>query len=349
MDNQVKDAFVRIKSCTFAFMKRTFLIFLILICCCFSVQGQQKTVQKPRLKVGLVLGGGGAKGAAAVGVLKEIERSGIPIDYIAGTSIGAIIGGLYAQGYRTNALDTLFRSQHWLSLLSDRDTTLTGKVLKEVDGVTYLFGFPVRRKAVVERKKGWGLSHGDHIYDFLDSLVSHSPAEKGVVECTIPFSCVAFDIRRRQEIVLDTGNLARNMRASMAIPGMFKPVAMDTLMLVDGGMINNLPVDVMRRMGADIVIAIDLQQRKHDDYHSPFAFLRGLGGVFSWLAERPDIKKYNINRTQADLYINPNLGSYGVTDFKPGAIKDMIRIGEETGKAYRNELKRMKEKLGKGR
>lgn len=79
----------------------TFLIFLILICCCFSVQGQQKTVQKPRLKVGLVLGGGGAKGAAAVGVLKEIERSGIPIDYIAGTSIGAIIGGLYAQGYRT--------------------------------------------------------------------------------------------------------------------------------------------------------------------------------------------------------------------------------------------------------
>ena len=256
---------------------------------------------------------------------------------------------MYAQGYRTNALDTLFRSQHWLSLLSDRDTTLTGKVLKEVDGVTYLFGFPVRRKAVVERKKGWGLSHGDHIYDFLDSLVSHSPAEKGQVKCTIPFSCVAFDIRRRQEIILDTGNLARNMRASMAIPGMFKPVAMDTLMLVDGGMINNLPVDVMRRMGADIVIAIDLQQRKHDDYHSPFAFLRGLGGVFSWLAERPDIKKYNINRTQADLYINPNLGCYGVTDFKPGAIKDMIRIGEETGKTYRSELKRLRERLGKGR
>lgn len=139
------------------------------------------------------------------------------------------------------------------------------------------------------------------------------------------------------------------MRGSMAIPGVFKPIPLDTMTLVDGGMINNLPVDVVRKMGADIVIAIDLQQDKHDDYHSPLAFLKGMGGVLDWLAERPDIKKYNINRTQADLYINPNLGCYGVTDFKPVAIKGMIRIGEETGKTYRSELKRMKEKLGKGR
>lgn len=330
-------------------MKKVFFIFLMIICCGLNSIAQQTTkapVSRP--KIGLVLGGGGAKGAAAVGVLKEIERVGIPIDYIAGTSIGSIIGGLYAEGYRANDIDTLFRSQDWLSLMADRDTTLMGKVFKEEDGVYYLFGFPVRRKAGTGANEAFGLLHGDHIYNFLDTLVAHSPVQRGLQQKAIPFACVAFDIRKQQEIVLDTGSLARNMRASMAIPGVFKPIPLDTMTLVDGGMINNLPVDVVRKMGADIVIAIDLQQDKHDDYHSPLAFLKGLGGVLDWLAERPDIKKYNVNRTQADIYINPNLGSYGVKDFNTKAIKDMIRIGEETGKQYQPQLIELLSKVGKG-
>ena len=320
-------------------MKKYLLVFLILICCGLSVMAQQQNEGgKTRPKVGLVLGGGGAKGAAAIGILKELEREKIPIDYIAGTSIGAIIGGLYAQGYRADDLEKLFRSQNWLALLADRDTTLVGKVYKEEDGVIYLFGFPVRKKADADKNTGFWMLHGDHVYNFLDSLVSRSPVQRGIVKQAIPFSCVAFDIRRQQEIVLDTGSMARNMRASMAIPGAFKPVQIDTLMLVDGGMGNNLPVDVVRKMGADIVIAVDLQQRKHDDYRSPFAFLKGLGGILDWLAERPDIKKYNVNRTKADLYINPDLGSYGVTDFNAKAIKAILKIGEDTGILYRKQL-----------
>lgn len=320
-------------------MKKYLLVFLMLICCGLSVMAQrQNEGGKTRPKVGLVLGGGGAKGAAAIGILKELEREKIPIDYIAGTSIGAIIGGLYAQGYRADDLEKLFRSQNWLALLADRDTTLVGKVYKEEDGVIYVFGFPVRRKADADKNTGFWMLHGDHVYNFLDSLVSRSPVQRGIVKRAIPFSCVAFDIRRQQEIVLDTGSLARNMRASMAIPGAFKPVQIDTLMLVDGGMGNNLPVDVVRKMGADIVIAVDLQQRKRDDYRSPFSFLKGLGGILDWLAERPDIKKYNLNRTKADLYINPDLGSYGVTDFNAKAIKDILKIGEDTGILYRKQL-----------
>ena len=116
-------------------------------------------VERTRPKVGLVLGGGGAKGAAAIGILKELERAQIPVDYIAGTSIGAIIGGLYAQGYRAADLEKLFCSQNWLALLSDRDTTLVGKVYKEADGVIYIFGFPVRRKADAKEKKGlWNVT-----------------------------------------------------------------------------------------------------------------------------------------------------------------------------------------------
>ena len=320
-------------------MKKYLLVFLMLICCGLSVMAQQQNEGgKTRPKVGLVLGGGGAKGAAAIGILKELEREKIPVDYIAGTSIGAIIGGLYAQGYRADDLEKLFRSQNWLALLADRDTTLVGKVYKEEDGVIYVFGFPVRRKADADNNTGFWMLHGDHVYNFLDSLVSRSPVQRGTVEKAIPFSCVAFDIRRQQEIVLDTGSLARNMRASMAIPGAFKPVQIDTLMLVDGGMGNNLPVDVVRKMGADIVIAVDLQQRKRDDYRSPFGFLKGLGGILDWLAERPDIKKYNVNRTKADLYINPDLGSYGVTDFNAKAIKAILKIGEDTGILYRKQL-----------
>ena len=320
-------------------MKKYLLVFLMLICCGLSVIAQQQNEGgKTRPKVGLVLGGGGAKGAAAIGILKELEREKIPVDYIAGTSIGAIIGGLYAQGYRADDLEKLFRSQNWLALLADRDTTLVGKVYKEEDGVIYVFGFPVRKKADADKNTGFWMLHGDHVYNFLDSLVSRSPVQRGTVEKAIPFSCVAFDIRRQQEIVLDTGSLARNMRASMAIPGAFKPVQIDTLMLVDGGMGNNLPVDVVRKMGADIVIAVDLQQRKRDDYRSPFAFLKGMGGFLDWLAERPDIKKYNVNRTKADLYINPDLGSYGVTDFNAKAIKAILKIGEDTGIQYRKQL-----------
>jgi len=320
-------------------MKKYLLVFLMLICCSLSVMAQQQNEGgKTRPKVGLVLGGGGAKGAAAIGILKELEREKIPVDYIAGTSIGAIIGGLYAQGYRADDLEKLFRSQNWLALLADRDTTLVGKVYKEEDGVIYVFGFPVRKKADADKNTGFWMLHGDHVYNFLDSLVSRSPVQRGVVKQAIPFSCVAFDIRRQQEIVLDTGSMARNMRASMAIPGAFKPVQIDTLMLVDGGMGNNLPVDVVRKMGADIVIAVDLQQRKHDDYRSPFAFLKGMGGFLDWLAERPDIKKYNVNRTKVDLYINPDLGSYGVTDFNAKAIKAILKIGEDTGIQYRKQL-----------
>ena len=112
-------------------MKKYLLVFLMLICCGLSVMAQQQNEGgKARPKVGLVLGGGGAKGAAAIGILKELEREKIPVDYIAGTSIGAIIGGLYAQGYRADDLEKLFRSQNWLALLADRDTTLVGKVYK---------------------------------------------------------------------------------------------------------------------------------------------------------------------------------------------------------------------------
>lgn len=122
-----------------------------IICACIlmmlmSWQGLEAKSLKERPKVGLVLGGGGAKGAATVGVLKYIEQSGIPIDYIAGTSIGSIVGGLYACGYRSEQLDSMFRTQEWMTLLTDRNMDFSGKPIARRNGITYIFGFPVARK-----------------------------------------------------------------------------------------------------------------------------------------------------------------------------------------------------------
>lgn len=333
-------------------MNRTRVLSFLLFLCLLTAQAQ-------RPKVGLVLGGGGAKGATILGVLKEIEHAGIPIDYISGTSIGAIVGGLYSVGYRAADLDTLFRSQDWLSLLTDGSSATRGRLMEEKEGITYIFGIPVsHRKNGKHSLSGFGLLHGDSILSFLDSLVINSPVARHAQSFPstfptdsssflqpIPFCCVTFDLQQYREVVLSSGNLARNMRASMAIPGIFKPVITDSMILADGGMVNNLPVDVVKEMGAEIVIAIDLTQNKQEEYQSPIWFLKGLGGIIGWLAERPDIQRYNKNRKLADLYINPDLGNYGVLSFNADAIADMLSMGRKAGREHYQDLMLLKERL----
>lgn len=265
-----------------------------------------------RLKVGLVLGGGGAKGACEVGVLKYIEQSGVPIDYIAGTSIGSIVGGLYAVGYRSEQIDTLFRSQPWLKMFA-------GEMLKGRNVVQLLDSLTGRRDSI----------------DF-DRL-------------PIPFRCVAVDLWRQQEVVLRSGRLPVAMRASMAIPGVFRPVRMDSLTLVDGGMLNNLPVDVVKAMGADVVIAIDLTQRKHKSRDASRKERRGIGGLLDWLVSRPDWSKYNGNCEQADVYINPDLEGYGAASFTRDQIVEMIRIGEEVGRQALPALEQLRQRVYRGK
>lgn len=257
-----------------------------------------------RPKVGLVLGGGGAKGAAEIGVLKYIEEAGIHIDYIVGTSIGSIIGGLYSVGYRSQQLDSLFVNTDWENIFSE---SIAGT--QQISNVfSDLLNLP------------------DSV-DF-DSL-------------PIPYRCVATDIINTEEVILQRGNLARAMRASMSIPGAFKPVKWEGKLLVDGGMLNNLPVDIAKKMGADIIIAIDLAQRKHENRDFSLKEEYGIGGVLDWLISRPDWKKHNENRQMADIYINPNLKDYDAASFSRDDIRQMILIGEEAGKKALKELRKL--------
>ena len=198
------------------------------------------TIAASRPKVGLVLSGGGAKGAAEVGVLKVIDKArkyGLKIDYIAGTSMGALIGGLYAAGICPDDIERMMLIEKWLSLYSK-------------DAVGYF------------SKNYWraptGLVRDDFLQNKLDSVFS-SYGCRFFSDTLIPFNCVAVNINDMTEVYLKEGVLARSIVSSMAYPG-FLPIQQDGMNLIDGGILNNLPVDVVRRMGADIVIAIDLEQ-----------------------------------------------------------------------------------------
>ena len=256
-----------------------------------------------RLKVGLVLGGGGAKGAAEIGALKVIEEVGIPIDYIAGTSIGSIVGGLYAMDVRSRQLDSLFVNQDWLQLFTNNVREFLGRV-----------------------------THQKHFH-----------------ELRIPFRCVAADVNANEEVVMSEGLLCDAMRASMSIPGVFKPVIQNGRMLMDGGLLNNLPVDVVKAMGADVVIAIDLQQKQHKDREFSLKELLGIDGPLNWLVERPDWKKYNANRKAVDVYIHPMLDGFGASDFNKTDIRQMIELGYEAGVKAREELIALKRRIYSGR
>jgi len=314
-------------------MKRIILCLL----CLLLVLG---AVARP--KVALVLGGGGAKGAAEVGVLKYIEKAGVPIDIIVGTSIGSVVGGLYSVGYRADTLDVLFRSQEWIDLLTDRRTSSNDKAYSNESDGAYVFGIPLGKDAL-EKVSGMGAINGDSIVSYLGRLTG-----RGMVQSfdslPIPYRCVAVDVKSMKEVVLSRGNLPLAMRASMAIPVVFKPVRYGDKILVDGGVLNNLPVDVARQLGADYVIAIDLTQNKHEDPTTVNVppLLQQLPW-FKWLAKRPDQTKYKQNVASADVYINPLLTNCNVMSFNK--VDYMIAQGERSGNAAYKQLLKLRKKV----
>ena len=349
-------------------MRQRILLLAVALLLCFSpvFPKDNKAEKKPRPTVALVLGGGGAKGAAEVGVLKYIEESGVPIDFVVGTSIGSIVGGLYSMGYSANELDSIFRSQEWISLLADRDDKAKGKFIEKKDGVVFVAGFPLSLN--LERFKRGNRFHlgalkGDSIVSTIHRMILQKHPEYNIDSLSsfdnmpIPYRCVAVDLNTFEDVVLDKGNLPLSMRASMAIPLAFRPIDIDNRTLIDGGVLNNLPVDVARAMGADYVIAVDLTTNKHekadpdgyvdDDPDGLFSPLKKMGllTMLKWQIMRPDIKRYRANCKQADIYINPELKGYNAADFKPDAISIMISRGEEAGKDALKSLKKLKKKV----
>ncbi len=328
-------------------MRHIIAILLVLAFCLNGHAQNTKRSRRSRLKVGLVLGGGGAKGAAEVGVLKVIEEVGIPIDYVVGTSIGSIVGAAYSCGMTAAEMDSVFSTQKWIALLTDRKHMLPDDTEDSLS-VYYLNGQPVGQGNPKRRGRGAhkGAFRGRAVTALFQSVTGQADSID-FDDMPIPFRCVAVDITAGREVVLQSGNLPMAMRASMGIPGIYKPLEVgDSTLLVDGGMLNSLPVDVCRQMGADVIIAVDLTQNKRDFIEKTMRKRKNLiGKLINWNRTRPDLIKYNQNRQDADVYINPHLDGFGAASFTKKKIARMIEIGEEAGRQAKPELEKLRKRI----
>ena len=283
---------------------RYILSVLIVFCLiCPDTLGQRK-------KVGVVLSGGGAKGVAHIGVLKVLEEAGIPIDYISGTSMGAIVGGLYAVGYNAKALDSLVRMQNWPFLLSDKVYRFNQPFTEKESNEKYLISLSFSQEKGLSVPAGF--VSGQNIYNLFSELTIGFHDSIPFRDLPIPFACVSANMIDGKEVVMDKGILPLAMRASMAIPGVFAPVTIDSMVLVDGGISNNFPVDVAKNMGAEITIGVDLSTGLKDEKG-----LDNIMGIVDQLTAFMGMKSYENNKAMVDLYMNPDLK--GFTDQTAGS------------------------------
>lgn len=303
----------------------------------FLYAGIHPIFAQKRMKVGVVLSGGGAKGAAHIGVLKAIEEAGIPIDYIAGTSMGAVIGGLYAIGYSPAQLDSLIKRQDWTFLLSD-DPARKKQTLKERDfSERYLLSVPLIKTAQPEVS---GLIRGDNLNNLLSRLTISYHDSTDYNQLPIPFACVATNIVDGKEIVFHNGVLGVSIRASMSIPGVFTPVKKDGMILVDGGLVNNYPVDVAREMGADIIIGTTVQNGLLDTDS-----ITNVVDILSQLVSISTRTKFDDNIKDTDLHFEVDTKDFSTMDFKPDVIDSMIHRGWNTVHDQWDELMAIKKKI----
>jgi len=313
------------------FLNKTLIVLsLFLLALLFPLRAQN---EDERPKVGLVLSGGGAKGFAHVGVLKVLEEYNIPIDYIGGTSIGAIVGALYSVGYTADQLEDMVLSQDWEALFADKPQRIYMPFYEKEeqdryqismrfkDGKLYIPNYALSNNGII--KLFSDLTEGYHGVDDFSQLPT-------------PFLCVAVDFQTGNEVVIDHGFLPEAMAASMAIPGVFPNVKTDTAVFIDGGVRNNFPIDHIRDMGADIIIGVDVGagMKTGED-------LNKFSAVIDQLTTMLGSTKFESNRKDCDVYIKPDISEFTTADFTYSAAIKMIARGEQAGNRESEELKNL--------
>ncbi|MEY8684759.1 patatin-like phospholipase family protein [Bacteroides sp. AN502(2024)] len=295
--------------------------------------------QEQRKKVGVVLSGGGAKGIAHIKALQVIEEAGIPIDYIAGTSMGAIVGGLYAIGYTPEQLDSMVRKQDWTFLLSDRIKRSAMSLTDREQSEKYTVSIPFTKRP--KDTATGGIMKGQNLANLFSDLTVGYHDSIDFNKLPIPFACVAANVVNGEQIVFHNGILSTAMRASMAIPGVFTPVRQDSMVLVDGGIVNNYPVDVVKAMGADIIIGVDVQNalKKADKLNS-------VPDILGQIVDITCQSNHEKNVDLTDTYIRVNVDGYSSASFTPAAIDTLMRRGEEAAKDQWGSLLALKKKIG---
>ncbi len=311
---------------------------LAMACSLSQVLAQEPSIESgaDRPRIGLVLGGGGARGAAHIGVLRELERLRIPIDAIAGTSMGAVVGSLYASGKTPDELEHLVLSIDWADAFVDsarrRDLTFRRK---QDDS-----DFPVKLELGVkdgEVRLPKGLIQGQKLQLILREQLLHVSNIDDFDQLPIPFRAVASDIESGEPYVMSSGDIALAARASMSAPGLFSPVMVDGRTLVDGGLMGNVPVDAIRDMDVDIVIAVDVEFPLYppEQLHSALEITEQMLTILI----RKETRRQLDGLGEDDILIRPDLGVYGSTNFSQ--ISETIGPGEAATVAKTTELNRL--------
>lgn len=288
--------------------------------------------ESERAKIGVVLSGGGAKGAAHIGVLRVLEEIGIPIDIIVGTSMGSIVGGLYAIGMSPDELDSTFMAQDWTTLLSDKSSREQLSLSSWERSSQFVLSFPFLERPT-DAFNG-GLIRGRNIGQMLWNLTEGYHDSIDFAHLPIPFACVAQDMVTGDEIVFHSGVLPIAIRSSMSIPGVFVPISLGNRLLIDGGIVNNYPVDVARSMGADIVIGIDVQDPLKDAEQLKENILMQL----TQLIDLQGNEKWEKNKRTTDIYIKVDISGYNTASFTTDAIDTLIARGEEATRGHMDAL-----------
>ena len=298
----------------------------------------QAVLEKKDKKIGLVLSGGGAKGLAHIGALKVIEEAGVKIDYIGGTSMGAIVGALYASGYSANELDSLFRAVDFGLLIQDNLPRNAKTFYEKEDSERYSISLPFKNFKVSVPP---AYSGGQNIYNELVRLLYHVKDIDDFSKLPIPFVCIATDIETGKEVVLNSGYLPEAVMASGTLPSLFEPSSIDDKVLIDGGVINNYPVDKVIDLGANFIIGVDVQH--------------GLSNRDGLLSATEILLQINNYRTVADMvkksqktdiYIQPQIENYTVIEFDKA--EEIVKSGELAAIEKFQELKQVSTNYVKG-
>ena len=332
-----------------------------------------RVAQRPT--VALVFSGGGAKGAAEVGVLRYIEEQGIPIDMVIGTSIGGLVGALYSLGYSVDEVQYQFQNQDWSTMLSDaidqkyysyqykmyRDKYLisfpfhydSANVAKTMDRTSYTSNDGRLKIGAVETQGEQvtpnkftnslpaGYAYGFNVNNLISSLTVGYQDSISFINMPVPFFCVATDVVSCKAKNWGSGSLKNAMRSTMSIPGLFNPVRTDGMILVDGGTRNNFPTDLAKAMGADYIIGIDLS-----DIDLKYSQVNNLGDVLSQFITMLGKDAFEKNVVTPDVFVKPRISEYNMLSFSREAIDTMLVRGYEAAEAESHAFEALSSLVG---
>ncbi|MDT0553978.1 patatin-like phospholipase family protein [Urechidicola vernalis] len=306
--------------------KKTALIVLLFLS--IGLHAQWERSDKDDIKVGLVLSGGGAKGFAHVGVIKVLEEAGIRVDFVGGTSMGAIIGSLYASGYSSKDIDSIIRSVDFEKIMLDEIPRRAKPFYEKQSGENHVLVLPIKKKKIELPK---AISKGQNVLNLLTELLDHVDTVSDFNKLPIPFVCIATDIETGEPVVIRDGFLPTAVQASGAFPTLLEPVERDGRLLIDGGVVNNFPVNEVKKMGADVIIGVSLSNNfdKKEDLNSILKIINQIVNFQVYSNYEDQVKS-------TDVHLNPDMRGYDVTSFDK--YDTIFNLGEAIARTRMQDL-----------